>query len=411
MLRIRVDAEAAQCPLGIKFGAPPSSAPRLLKLASALGLQVVGVSFHVGSGCQEFAVYQRAIRAARIVFDQASEIGYTMTLLDLGGGFAGERGQSLDEAAGYINSALEECFPESEGVTVIAEPGRYMAASAFTLATQVTSVRRGTESVDYYINAGVYGAFNCILYDHQVCRPRPLQVRDGGIRWKGWRDPVEGAEGFGGGIRWKGRRGPVEGVEGSGGRGGGIRWKGRRDPVEGVEGSGGRDGGIRWKGWRDPVEGVEGSGGRGGGIRWKGRRDPVEGVEGSGGRDGGIRWKGWRDPVEGVEGSGGRGGGIRWKGRRDPVEGVEGSGGRGGGIRWKGRRVPVEGAEGSGGRDGGIRWKGRRDPVEGTEGSGGRGGWIRWKGWRDPVCGGLSDSAVIVGQVTVDMWWSLCRPK
>ena len=179
VLRIRVDAEDAQCPLGIKFGAPPGSAPRLLKLAAALGLQVVGVSFHVGSGCREFAVYERAIRAARLVFDQAVEAGFSPTLLDLGGGFAGERGRSLDEAAGYINTALEECFPAAGGVTVIAEPGRYMAASAFTLATQVTSVRHRGHSVDYYINDGVYGAFNCILYDHQVCRPRPIQVRNG----------------------------------------------------------------------------------------------------------------------------------------------------------------------------------------------------------------------------------------
>ncbi|XP_043227091.1 ornithine decarboxylase-like [Amphibalanus amphitrite] len=175
VLRIRVDAEDAQCPLGIKFGAVPSAAPRLLKLAAAQGLNVVGVSFHVGSGCREFAVYERAIRAARLVFDQAAEVGYTLSLLDLGGGFAGERGSSLDEAAGYINSALDECFPESQGVTVIAEPGRYMAASAFTLATQVTSVRRAADSVDYYVNDGVYGAFNCILYDHLVCVPRPLE--------------------------------------------------------------------------------------------------------------------------------------------------------------------------------------------------------------------------------------------
>ena len=179
VLRIRVDAEAAQCPLGIKFGAPPSSAPRLLKLASALGLAVVGVSFHVGSGCREFAVYERAIRAARLVFDQAAEAGYSLTLLDLGGGFAGERGcwlDSLDEAAGHITAALDECFPESEGVTVIAEPGRYMAASAFTLATQVTSVRRSDSAVDYYVNDGVYGAFNQLLYELGTRVPRPLKV-------------------------------------------------------------------------------------------------------------------------------------------------------------------------------------------------------------------------------------------
>ncbi|VEN58881.1 unnamed protein product [Callosobruchus maculatus] len=27
----------------------------------------------------------------------------------------------------------------------------------------------------YYINDGVYGSFNCILYDHQVVQPKPLE--------------------------------------------------------------------------------------------------------------------------------------------------------------------------------------------------------------------------------------------
>jgi len=174
VLRIRVDADSAQCPLGIKFGAAPGSARRLLKLASALGLDVVGVSFHVGSGCHELAVYGRAVRAARAVFDTAAELGLTLSLLDLGGGFVA--GAAFEEAADHINLALDECFPEDSGVRVIAEPGRYIASEAFTLATQVTSLRRREEQVDYYINDGVYGSFNCVLYDHQVCRPRPLQA-------------------------------------------------------------------------------------------------------------------------------------------------------------------------------------------------------------------------------------------
>lgn len=61
---------------------------------------------------------------------------------------------------------------------VIAEPGRYMAASAFTLATSVHSKRSvmsaGGVHHMYYINDGVYGSFNSILYDHAVVTPVPL---------------------------------------------------------------------------------------------------------------------------------------------------------------------------------------------------------------------------------------------
>ena len=67
VLRIRCDATQAQCPLGIKFGAEPEEAFHLLKLAKSLHLNLVGVSFHVGSGCGEPKVFLRAIASARKV--------------------------------------------------------------------------------------------------------------------------------------------------------------------------------------------------------------------------------------------------------------------------------------------------------------------------------------------------------
>lgn len=36
-----------------------------------------------------------------------------------------------------INPALDKYFPSDSGVTVIAEPGRYYVASAFTLAVNI----------------------------------------------------------------------------------------------------------------------------------------------------------------------------------------------------------------------------------------------------------------------------------
>ena len=67
VIRIRCDAEVAQCLLGMKFGVLPDQVPSLLKEAQLLGLNIVGVSFHVGSGCQEPPVFLRAIREARKV--------------------------------------------------------------------------------------------------------------------------------------------------------------------------------------------------------------------------------------------------------------------------------------------------------------------------------------------------------
>ena len=71
---------------------------------------------------------------------------------------------------------------------VIAEPGRFYVASAFTLATAIHSKRAVRGNVDapsivthnmYYINDGVYGSFNCLLYDHQRVTPIPLRTGHG----------------------------------------------------------------------------------------------------------------------------------------------------------------------------------------------------------------------------------------
>ena len=63
---------------------------------------------------------------------------------------------------------------------VIAEPGRFYVSSAYTLTCNIHSVRdvigddETTRHKMYYINDGVYGSFNCILYDHQRVVPQPL---------------------------------------------------------------------------------------------------------------------------------------------------------------------------------------------------------------------------------------------
>lgn len=183
VLRIRCDAVGAQCPLGMKFGCNPNTeAPRLLKIAALHQLNVIGISFHVGSGAGETEVYQRAIGVCRQLFTAATKLGFNMRLLDLGGGYPGGKNTDIYEVSQVINAALATHFPEGSGVRVIAEPGRYFAAAAYTLATMVHATREiapaeenGENHTMYFINDGVYGSFNCILYDHQQVEAQPLK--------------------------------------------------------------------------------------------------------------------------------------------------------------------------------------------------------------------------------------------
>lgn len=182
VLRIRCEASTAQCPLGNKFGCDPATeAPNLIKVAQVLDLNLVGISFHVGSGCGDYQSYYKAIKICKVLFDTAAKYGFNLNLLDIGGGFPGDKGKVIDEAADWINQGIDTFFPADCGVKIIAEPGRYYVSSAFTLITNIHSKKVCTDiatkhsNMMYYINDGVYGSFNSQLYDHQICVPKLLR--------------------------------------------------------------------------------------------------------------------------------------------------------------------------------------------------------------------------------------------
>ena len=139
VLRLLTDDSGSLCRFGLKFGADLASARPLLMRARELGLNVVGVSFHVGSGCTKPSLYRDAIARSKVVFDLAAELGYRFDLLDVGGGFGGD---TFEAMAGVIRDALDEYFPRGQGVRVIAEPGRFYVTEAFELATNIIA-RRG----------------------------------------------------------------------------------------------------------------------------------------------------------------------------------------------------------------------------------------------------------------------------
>jgi len=140
---------------------------------------VVGVSFHVGSGCMSVQSFADAVHNAHEVFQEAAKVGYYMTMLDLGGGWPGTNDGhiSFPEIANHIRPLLDELFPPE--VKIIAEPGRYFVAESHTLVVNVFAKRTvlNRENPDdkqflYYINEGVYQSFNCIFFDH--CEPKPV---------------------------------------------------------------------------------------------------------------------------------------------------------------------------------------------------------------------------------------------
>ncbi len=190
-LRILTDDSSSLCRLSLKFGASLDTTDSLLALARELNLNVVGVSFHVGSGASDPMAFLKAVQDAYAVFNQAVIHGYSLRTLDVGGGFCSDA--SFEGMATVLRNALDEYFPPHMGVSIIAEPGRYFVSSAFTIACNIIA-RRTVEdpsaignnqqmvptstaataralatSPTYmvYVNDGLYGNFSSIMFDHQ----------------------------------------------------------------------------------------------------------------------------------------------------------------------------------------------------------------------------------------------------
>merc|ERR1712137_858277 len=143
VLRILADDSHSTMRFGSKFGANVNTEVEpLLTLAYELGLNVIGVSFHVGSGCQSGEAYRNSLLLARKVFDVAEGLGHPMTFLDIGGGFLGTDTETVifSDIATSITASLDELFP-SPDVRIIAEPGRYFASECVVLVTTVIARR------------------------------------------------------------------------------------------------------------------------------------------------------------------------------------------------------------------------------------------------------------------------------
>ena len=176
-LRIKVPNTGAMVELSSKFGADPGQAVTLIQAAHDAGMIVEGLSFHVGSQCTNFDNYIQAIHLARSIFDEAASKGFNLKLLDIGGGFPApydDEVKPFRSLASILNRELDRLFPKTE---ILAEPGRFMVATAGTLvATIIGKAERGGK-LCYYIDDGVYHTFSGIIFDH--CKYSIRSFKDG----------------------------------------------------------------------------------------------------------------------------------------------------------------------------------------------------------------------------------------
>lgn len=169
VLRLKTPSNGSRIDLSYKFGAEPQEALTLLQRAQDMGLNPVGLSFHVGSPCHNPETYTKALHIVEDVLEKAQRCGLFLTLIDIGGGFplhtyTHEGGSASLEAVSEVLYPLLVPFL-SRGFRVIAEPGRGIVGNAGILITRVIGKAWRSGRLWYYLDDGLYGTFSAIPFD------------------------------------------------------------------------------------------------------------------------------------------------------------------------------------------------------------------------------------------------------
>ncbi|MFB3778276.1 MAG: type III PLP-dependent enzyme [Bryobacteraceae bacterium] len=166
-LRLRVPNTGSMVELSSKFGCDPGEAADLIEEAFRAGLVVEAVSFHVGSQCTNFENFVQALNMAAAVMREAASRGREIKILDIGGGFPvpyDRHVKPFSALARRINAEIARLFPPD--IEILAEPGRFLVATAATSVARIIGKAVRDGKTCYYIDDSVYHTFSGIIFDH-----------------------------------------------------------------------------------------------------------------------------------------------------------------------------------------------------------------------------------------------------
>jgi len=122
-IRLLVGATGADWPLSRKFGCASGRAVALMDHAVSLGLDPVGLSFHVGSQTRKAEMWRETLDRVSVVWADARAAGHALSLINIGGGFPETHAAILAENIRF-KEALRSMV--EAGLPVYAECGGLM---------------------------------------------------------------------------------------------------------------------------------------------------------------------------------------------------------------------------------------------------------------------------------------------
>lgn len=157
-VRISVPNEGSDWPLSRKFGVDLDTALDILEYSKEKGLVPVGITFHVGSQCNNLRNWFIAIKRSADLWEKAKKKGIRLQVLNMGGGIPVRYIQEalrIEDVGYYISGLMKKYFPEVPYEIQI-EPGRGVVGDQGVLVARVIGKARRGEENWLYVDTGVF---------------------------------------------------------------------------------------------------------------------------------------------------------------------------------------------------------------------------------------------------------------
>lgn len=168
-VRLIVPNEGSDWPLANKFGVDVDTALDILEYAKYQGLVPYGITFHVGSQCNNLRNWFIGIKKAWELWEKAIYKDIKLTMLNLGGGIPVNyqyESLSIRDIGSYIEALLQKYFL-IKPMEIQIEPGRGLVGDAGVLVSSVigktTKYINGEESYWIYLDTGVFNGLAEVL--------------------------------------------------------------------------------------------------------------------------------------------------------------------------------------------------------------------------------------------------------
>jgi diaminopimelate decarboxylase len=149
-----------------KFGVAIADAPALYATATTLsGIDVQGVSMHIGSQLTSLAPFEAAYTHARTLVETLRKNGIPIRTLDIGGGLGVPYHEGTVPPAPAEYGAMATRILDGLDVQLIVEPGRLIAGNAGVLVSRVIYVKREGRRTYLITDAAMNDLMRPALYD------------------------------------------------------------------------------------------------------------------------------------------------------------------------------------------------------------------------------------------------------